>query len=203
MFVIPVGPVHAGVIEPGHFRFSVAGEPIINLEIRMGYVHKGVEKLSEIGPPTTGGCSWPSGYRGTTGLPIPPRTVRPWRTIAGSRCPERAENIRTVAAGDGADIQSHRRPGRASPWTRRSACGGATGLHPEGDGIMDLNDWLTGSRFLRSVNVLGGVSKDITQRQGQRSRPTLVKMKLEFEDWWIHDYRHASMMDRIEITGTS
>src|SRR5208337_4798145 len=47
VFEIPVGPVHAGVIEPGHFRFSVAGEPVINLEIRLGYTHKGIEKLSE------------------------------------------------------------------------------------------------------------------------------------------------------------
>jgi Ni,Fe-hydrogenase III component G len=47
IFEIPVGPVHAGIIEPGHFRFSVAGEPIINLETRLGYVHKGIEKLSE------------------------------------------------------------------------------------------------------------------------------------------------------------
>jgi len=47
VYEIPVGPVHAGVIEPGHFRFSVAGEPIINLEIRHFYTHKGVEKLFE------------------------------------------------------------------------------------------------------------------------------------------------------------
>ncbi len=47
VYEIPVGPVHAGVIEPGHFRFSVAGEPILNLEIRHFYTHKGVEKLFE------------------------------------------------------------------------------------------------------------------------------------------------------------
>lgn len=47
VFEIPVGPVHAGIIEPGHFRFSVAGESILNLEIRLGYVYKGIEKLSD------------------------------------------------------------------------------------------------------------------------------------------------------------
>lgn len=40
---IPVGPIHAGVIEPGHFRFSCLGEVIANLEIRLGYLHRGVE----------------------------------------------------------------------------------------------------------------------------------------------------------------
>ena len=47
VFEVPVGPVHAGIIGPGHFRFSVAGEPIINLEIRLGFKHRGVEKLIE------------------------------------------------------------------------------------------------------------------------------------------------------------
>jgi len=42
---IPVGPVHAGVIEPGHFRFSIVGEKVLKLEQRLGYVHKGIERL--------------------------------------------------------------------------------------------------------------------------------------------------------------
>jgi Ni,Fe-hydrogenase III large subunit len=41
---IPVGPVHAGVIEPGHFRFSVVGEKVLRLEERLGYTHKGIER---------------------------------------------------------------------------------------------------------------------------------------------------------------
>jgi Ni,Fe-hydrogenase III large subunit len=41
---IPVGPVHAGIIEPGHFRFSVVGEKVLRLEERLGYVHKGIEQ---------------------------------------------------------------------------------------------------------------------------------------------------------------
>ena len=44
---IPVGPVHAGIIEPGHFRFSVVGERVLRLEQRMGYTHKGIEKRFE------------------------------------------------------------------------------------------------------------------------------------------------------------
>ena len=44
---IPVGPVHAGVIEPGHFRFQVVGEKVLRLEERLGYVHKGIEKRFE------------------------------------------------------------------------------------------------------------------------------------------------------------
>src|SRR5207249_7655189 len=42
---IPVGPCHAGIIEPGHFRFTANGETVVRLEERLGYVHKGIEGL--------------------------------------------------------------------------------------------------------------------------------------------------------------
>ncbi len=44
---IPVGPVHAGIIEPGHFRFTASGETVVRLEERLGYVHKGIERLMQ------------------------------------------------------------------------------------------------------------------------------------------------------------
>ncbi|OCB19904.1 formate hydrogenase [Mycobacterium malmoense] len=51
VYEIPVGPVHAGLIEPGHFRFSVAGETVLRLKARLWFVHRGVEKLFEGRPP--------------------------------------------------------------------------------------------------------------------------------------------------------
>jgi len=51
---IPVGPVHAGIIEPGHFRFQVVGEKVLRLEERLGYVHKGIEKRFESMTAATG-----------------------------------------------------------------------------------------------------------------------------------------------------
>jgi Ni,Fe-hydrogenase III large subunit/Ni,Fe-hydrogenase III component G len=47
VYEIPVGPIHAGLIEPGHFRFSVVGETILKLKARLWFVHKGIEKLAE------------------------------------------------------------------------------------------------------------------------------------------------------------
>lgn len=44
IYELPVGPIHAGIIEPGHFRFNCFGETILNLEIRLGYLHRGLEK---------------------------------------------------------------------------------------------------------------------------------------------------------------
>jgi Ni,Fe-hydrogenase III large subunit/Ni,Fe-hydrogenase III component G len=50
VFEIAVGPIHAGIIEPGHFRFSCLGEEIHNLDIRLGYLHRGIEKRLESCP---------------------------------------------------------------------------------------------------------------------------------------------------------
>jgi len=54
VYEIPVGPVHAGVIEPGHFRFSVLGETIIDMKVRLYFTHKGTEKLFEGRRPADG-----------------------------------------------------------------------------------------------------------------------------------------------------
>jgi Ni,Fe-hydrogenase III large subunit/Ni,Fe-hydrogenase III component G len=54
VYEIPVGPVHAGVIEPGHFRFSVVGETILRMKARLWFVHRGVEKLFEARRPSDG-----------------------------------------------------------------------------------------------------------------------------------------------------
>ncbi|GAA3721724.1 NADH-quinone oxidoreductase subunit C [Streptomyces tremellae] len=54
VYEIPVGPVHAGLIEPGHFRFSVVGETIVKLKARLWYVHKGIERLFQGRTPERG-----------------------------------------------------------------------------------------------------------------------------------------------------
>lgn len=54
VYEIPVGPVHAGLIEPGHFRFSVVGETIVKLKARLWFVHKGIERLFEERTPADG-----------------------------------------------------------------------------------------------------------------------------------------------------
>ena len=95
LFEITVGPVHAGIIEPGHFRFSVEGETIVNLETRLGFVHKGTEKLFETlpfertpdlaerisGDTSVGhGLAYCQALEALTGCAVPPR-ARWLRTI--------------------------------------------------------------------------------------------------------------------------
>ena len=47
VYQLPVGPIHAGIIEPGHFRFSAIGERVLHLDARLFFVHRGLEKLVE------------------------------------------------------------------------------------------------------------------------------------------------------------
>ena len=90
VYEIPVGPVHAGIIEPGHFRFLAVGELILNLEERLGYVHKGIEKIAEgrtpnslarlagrISGDTTVGHCWAAcrAMEQAAGIRIPPRAA--------------------------------------------------------------------------------------------------------------------------------
>lgn len=67
VYEIPVGPVHAGLIEPGHFRFSVVGETILKLKARLWYVHKGIERLFE-GQPVTGATALAERISGDTAV---------------------------------------------------------------------------------------------------------------------------------------
>ncbi len=67
VYEIPVGPVHAGLIEPGHFRFSVAGESVLRLKARLWFVHRGVEKLFQ-GRPAGGAVDLAERVSGDTSV---------------------------------------------------------------------------------------------------------------------------------------
>ncbi len=67
VYEIPVGPVHAGVIEPGHFRFSVAGETVLRLKARLWFVHRGLEKLFH-GRPADGAAELAERVSGDTSV---------------------------------------------------------------------------------------------------------------------------------------
>jgi Ni,Fe-hydrogenase III large subunit/Ni,Fe-hydrogenase III component G len=198
VYEIPVGPVHAGVIEPGHFRFSVAGEPIINLEIRMGYVHKGIEKLSER-TPYHQGVFLAERISGDNTVAHSTAYCQAVEKLAGTLVPERAEYIRTVLLemerlynlfGDlsGIALDTAFSVPAANGYLLRERA-------------LNLNECLTGSRLLRSVNVLGGVRKDITSNDKVKIQASLVKLKLEFEDLVDLMLSSPSMLDRVETTG--
>jgi hypothetical protein len=80
---IAVGPVHAGIIEPGHFRFSVVGEKVLRLEQRLGYTHKGIERrFTELRRSTR--TAWPARVRAIRRSPLPGPTA--WRSNRPGGC---------------------------------------------------------------------------------------------------------------------
>ena len=69
IYEIPVGPIHAGIIEPGHFRFTANGEVVVRLEERLGFVHKGVNRLmtgASIADASRFNCSSAAGLKATS-----------------------------------------------------------------------------------------------------------------------------------------
>jgi len=95
VYEIPVGPVHAGIIEPGHFRFQAMGEDILNLEAKLGYVHKGIEKRFE-------SLSWKEASRlagrvsGDTTVAHSLAYCRAVEAMTGSAPPDRAHWLRAL-----------------------------------------------------------------------------------------------------------
>jgi Ni,Fe-hydrogenase III large subunit len=93
---IPVGPVHAGVIEPGHFRFSVVGEKVLRLEERLGYVHKGIEqRFSEMS--ANDGASLAARISGDSAVAYSWAYCQALEGIAGATVPARAAWLRALA----------------------------------------------------------------------------------------------------------
>jgi Ni,Fe-hydrogenase III large subunit len=120
---IPVGPVHAGIIEPGHFRFSAVGETIFFLEPRLFYTHKGTEKHFE-----------------TLGF------------IEGVKLAERISGTSSFSHGAAYCMAVERM--MDIEITEKAAA-------VSKEQLMQLNERLTGSRYLRGLNVVGGVTKDV------------------------------------------
>src|SRR5439155_9140014 len=92
---IPVGPIHAGVIEPGHFRFAAVGELVLHLETRLFYTHRGIEKLAE-GKPFGGVLQIAERICGACSLSHAVAYSQAIEALAGVTPPPRALALRTL-----------------------------------------------------------------------------------------------------------
>ncbi|MFD2262474.1 hydrogenase expression protein HypE [Lacibacterium aquatile] len=95
LHLVPVGPVHAGIIEPGHFRFSVVGETIVRLETRLGYVHRGVEGLM-VGRSVTEAARLAGRQSGDSTVAYSLAYARAVESIGGIQAPIRAQHLRLL-----------------------------------------------------------------------------------------------------------
>lgn len=94
---IPVGPVHAGIIEPGHFRFTCSGETVVRLEERLGYVHKGIESLMA-GAPLARAAQLAGRISGDSTVAYAIAFARAVEAAAQTVVPERAVWLRALMA---------------------------------------------------------------------------------------------------------
>lgn len=198
VFEIPVGPVHAGVIEPGHFRFSVAGEPIVNLEIRLGYTHRGVEKMSE-STPYHKGALLAERISGDNGFTHAMAYCQAIESIAGVQVPDRARYLRTIYS-EMERIYCHMGDiGGVALDTAFTT--GAQIAFLDRERLMQLNDEVTGSRLLRSLCCLGGVRRDVSADSKVSIQKRLLQTKLDLDDLVKVLSAMPSFLDRVETTG--
>ena len=198
VFELPVGPVHAGIIGPGHFRFSVAGEPIINLEIRLGFKHRGVEKLFE-GKSYLDAVQLSECVSGDSSFAHSLAFTRAAEKISGTSVPAQAAYLRGIflelermynhvngVGGIATDV------GFSFPATYASIIKEA---------ILQLNDRLTSNRYLKKVNAIGGVLVDIDDTKKQILLDSLKHIKKDFNELVKILYSSVSFMDRVDTTG--
>ena len=199
VFQIPVGPVHAGIIEPGHFNFAVAGEPILYLQLRMFYVHKGIEKRFEQ-LPVRHAVTLAESISGDSSFSHAVAFCQALEQAAAAEIPERARRIRTILLeleriyNHVADIGAI-----ATDVGFIIANAHASRLR---EMILCLNEELTGSRLLRGMTVAGGVRSGWDMSQRYACLEGLGGFEREFDDLMRMIAASDSTRDRLERTGT-
>jgi len=200
VFEIPVGPVHAGIIEPGHFRFSVAGEPIINLEIQLFYTHKGTEKIAE-GMSPQRAVFLAERISGDSSFGHAIAFCHCIERLSGCEIPQRAIVIRTMLL-ELERLYNHISDVGAILLDIGFSVGAAAAFELK-ERLLSLNELLTGSRLLRGLAAIGGVRRDPehSPAASHALREMLVRGRQSFENLVDLAMSSSSVIDRLETTG--
>ena len=198
VYEIPVGPVHAGIIEPGHFRFQAVGEEVLRLEERLGYVHKGIEKLAvgrdpaglarlagRVSGDATVAHTWAAcmAMERAAGLEVPPRALA-LRALLAER--ERIANhlgdIGAICNDVGFSFVQMQFSRLREDWLR-------------------ANQRVFGHRLLMDSIVPGGVCCDIADQNAEGLLPDCETLLREMDDLFPIIDDHSSLEDRLVDTG--
>ncbi|PKG33843.1 NADH-quinone oxidoreductase subunit C [Methanoregula sp.] len=198
VYQIPVGPVHAGIIEPGHFRFSVIGEKIFNLEVRMFYKHRGIEKLAE-GKPADEVVRIAEAVSGDESVANTVAFCNAVEKIAGMHVPDRAWALRTILM-ELERIGSHLGD-QAGMLVDVAFPLGASQFAVIREEVFRMNDLLAGSRFLRGMVVPGGISRDIRTEDLVALGQFVRQVRKRYRTGLKIVLSTASVIDRFSPTG--
>jgi ech hydrogenase subunit E len=193
-FVIPIGPQHPALKEPGHFEFTVDGEIVTAARMRLGYAHRGIEKAAEsrnwiqnlyLFERVCGICSHTHAYAYSQGV----------EKLAQVEVPARAQAIRELVAGF-ERIHSH------LLWlgvTAHEAGFDTLFMYSwrDRETVMNLLEQLTGNRVNYSANVLGGVKCDVGPEQAKA-----MKEGLNFLETRIRHYLEIVTTDTMFLNRT-
>jgi Ni,Fe-hydrogenase III large subunit/Ni,Fe-hydrogenase III component G len=198
VFQIPVGPVHAGIIEPGHFRFSVAGEPVLYLQLRLFYTHKGTEKLFE-NMPVTRGVPLAESISGDSSFAHATAFCHAVERAAGMEVPPRARALRTVCL-ELERLYNHIADIGLIANDVAFAVPNAHAMRLK-EKALRLNEYLTGNRLLRGMACLGGVRYDWDSQRARAAASLPDELEPAFEDMVNLIENSSSTRDRLEGTG--
>ena len=198
MFQVSVGPIHAGIIEPGHFRFYTLGESVLHLEAQLFFTHKGTEKLLEgksieegllIIERLCGVCTvshslaYCEAVEKLAALEVP-RQVLLWRTILAEleRVYNHVGDIGNLCAGVG------------------FALGNANGSQSK-EKLQRLNSDYFGHRYLRGMVVPGGMKSIPGAQDSQAILNRLLELSADFEEWIPLLLEHDGLRQRAVTAG--
>ena len=198
VFQIPVGPIHASIIEPGHFNFAVAGEPILYLQLRMFYVHKGIEKRFEQ-LPVNHAVYLAESISGDSSFSHGVAFCQAIEQAAGVEIPERAKRMRTIL------LELERIYNHVADIGAIATDVGFVIANAHASRLREMilcsNEDLTGSRLLRGMVCAGGVRRDWRWDQIEDLAKVLKKFEREFSDLMRIIETSDSTRDRLERTG--
>jgi Ni,Fe-hydrogenase III large subunit/Ni,Fe-hydrogenase III component G len=196
VFEIPVGPVHAGVIEPGHFRFSMAGETIIDMKARLYFTHKGTEKLFE-GRVPDAGVELAERISGDTTAGHAMAFCQALEAGTGIEIPERARYLRVILL-ELERLYNHVADVGAIVSDTGFAVAQSHGLRLR-ERLLALNKRVTGSRLLRGVLQPGGVRLDLPRGLDLVGQVTAVAA--DFQSIVDICLENTLVADRLDGTG--
>ncbi len=199
VYEIPVGPIHAGIIEPGHFRFNVRGERILTLEGKLFFTHKGVEKLLE-GKTPDEAMPFIEHVTGDMAVAHAIAFSEAVERIAGVELYDRAKILRTFL-NELERIAMHlfdigNIAGNGTGFTFMSAQ-----CFRDHELVRRVGEGLTGHRFFRGIVVPGGVSRDLTNAHLRAAVSELDDIERDLKKILDIAYATDGLMERFETTG--
>jgi len=195
---VAVGPVHAGIIEPGHFRFQCHGEDVYHLEISLGYQHRGIEPAL-IGGPNKRTLHYMETLAGDTTIGHATAYAQAMEALAGCMAPPRAQALRGIAleleraANHTGDLGAL--AGDIGYLPTASYCGRIRG------DFLNMTALLCGSRFGRGLISPGGVLFDADEDRLTRLLERLLQARKDVTCAVNLLWETPSVMARFENTG--